>query len=61
MATFSRRQLWWHNNFDYPRSIGGINMRPAEAHWLYRWSHSIPLPDQGLTVGDGATVEIVES
>ncbi|HLE51319.1 MAG TPA: L,D-transpeptidase [Anaerolineales bacterium] len=28
---------YWHNNFGAPMSRGCVNMRPAEAKWLFRW------------------------
>ncbi|MBN1439861.1 MAG: L,D-transpeptidase [Anaerolineales bacterium] len=30
---------YWHNDFGRPRSHGCINLRPADALWLYRWSN----------------------
>jgi hypothetical protein len=39
---------YWHNNFGHPMSHGCINMRTADAEWVYNWS----------TVG--TTVEIVK-
>jgi len=29
---------YWHDNFGVPMSRGCINMRPAEAKWLFRWA-----------------------
>lgn len=35
---------YWHNDFGRPRSHGCINLSPAAALWLYRWtSPSVPL------------------
>jgi hypothetical protein len=28
---------YWHNDFGRPHSHGCINLRPADARWLYRW------------------------
>jgi hypothetical protein len=28
---------YWHDNFGMPMSHGCVNMRTAEARWLYRW------------------------
>jgi hypothetical protein len=32
---------YWHNDYGQPRSHGCINMSPAGAKWLYRWTHPI--------------------
>jgi lipoprotein-anchoring transpeptidase ErfK/SrfK len=32
---------YWHNDFGLPRSHGCINLTPAAAKWLYRWTHPI--------------------
>lgn len=29
---------YWHDNYGTRMSSGCVNMRPAEAHWLYRWT-----------------------
>ena len=29
---------YWHNNFGHPMSHGCVNMRPAEAQWLYNFT-----------------------
>ena len=29
---------YWHNDFGRPKSRGCINMRPADAKWLFRWT-----------------------
>jgi hypothetical protein len=29
---------YWHNNFGFPMSHGCVNMRNADALWLFRWS-----------------------
>ncbi len=29
---------YWHDNYGVPMSHGCINMRPAEALWLFRWA-----------------------
>ena len=29
---------YWHNNFGRPMSHGCVNMRTADAQWLYNWS-----------------------
>jgi lipoprotein-anchoring transpeptidase ErfK/SrfK len=29
---------FWHNDFGKPRSHGCVNLSPAAAHWIYRWT-----------------------
>ncbi|MBP7691735.1 MAG: L,D-transpeptidase [Anaerolineales bacterium] len=29
---------YWHNDFGRPKSRGCINLRPADAQWLFRWT-----------------------
>ncbi len=29
---------YWHNNYGTPQSHGCINLTPAAAKWIYRWS-----------------------
>jgi len=29
---------YWHNNFGHPMSHGCINLKRADAAWLYRWA-----------------------
>ena len=29
---------YWHNNFGYPMSHGCVNMKNADAKWLFRWT-----------------------
>jgi hypothetical protein len=30
---------WWHNNFGEPMSHGCVNVCPADAKWIFRWTH----------------------
>ena len=51
---------YWHNDFGHPRSHGCVNVRPADAQWVYRWS--MPVADYGeglLIVEEGGTPVIV--
>lgn len=32
---------YWHNDFGTPRSHGCINMSPAAAKWVFRWTHPL--------------------
>ena len=40
---------YWHNDYGMPRSHGCINMTPAAAKWLYRWTHPV-VPKNELEV-----------
>ncbi len=42
---------YWHDNFGVPMSRGCVNMRPAEARWLFRWALPIALPREFETPG----------
>lgn len=37
---------YWHNDYGRPRSHGCINLTPAAAQWLYRWTLPIVPPHQ---------------
>jgi lipoprotein-anchoring transpeptidase ErfK/SrfK len=54
---------YWHNNFGIQMSHGCINMRPAEARWLFRWTYPIfevPVTDRGMWEkrGRGTQVDV---
>ena len=36
--------VYWHNNFGRKMSSGCINLRYADAEWLWRWTLSEPYP-----------------
>ena len=42
---------YWHDNFGVPMSRGCVNMRPAEARWLFRWSRPVCPPKVFETPG----------
>jgi hypothetical protein len=51
---------YWHNNFGRPRSHGCINLSPAAARWLYRWTLPAVPADQSFVFEPGGTpVDIV--
>ena len=54
---------YWHNDYGRPRSHGCINLRSADAKWLYRWSrpHVPPETDYLHRPGEGTRVQIVSS
>jgi lipoprotein-anchoring transpeptidase ErfK/SrfK len=47
---------YWHNNFGAPMSRGCVNMRPADAQWLYRWMTPVAGPDEWEARGRGTQV-----
>ncbi len=50
---------YWHNDFGAPRSHGCVNMTPAAAKWLYRWtSPVVPAEEQEVWVSYGTEVNI---
>jgi lipoprotein-anchoring transpeptidase ErfK/SrfK len=40
---------YWHNDFGRPRSHGCINLTPAAAKWIYRWTLPVALPDTQMS------------
>jgi len=54
---------YWHNNFGLQMSHGCINMRNADAKWLFRWTtpafaEKIESPDDWQKTGFGTRVDI---
>ena len=49
---------YWHNDFGTPMSHGCVNMRTAEAKWLYRWTLPEVEHDKILRIGRGTDVRI---
>ncbi len=54
---------YWHNDYGRPRSHGCVNLTPAAAKFIYRWSY--PVVPYGTPYlyepGQGTPVEIVSS
>jgi hypothetical protein len=52
---------YWHNDFGRPRSHGCINLTPAAAKWIFRWTQPVALPGiQDVYENYGTRVDIVE-
>lgn len=52
---------YWHNDFGRPRSHGCINLTPAAAKWIYRWTLPVvPPQEQFVYEKIGTSVDIVE-
>lgn len=49
---------YWHNNFGWQMSHGCVNMRNAEAKWLFRWTTPVSEPTAVETTGYGTAVHI---
>ena len=43
-GAYAFHSAFWHDRFGRPRSHGCVNLAPADAKWLYRWSGP-DLPD----------------
>jgi hypothetical protein len=49
---------YWHDNFGVPMSHGCVNMRMADAKWLFRWTRPLAAPVRETTIGYGTMVHI---
>ena len=49
---------YWHDNFGSPISHGCVNMRNADAQWIYRWSNPTAHPSDWHITGHGTLVRI---
>lgn len=54
---------YWHNDYGTPRSHGCVNLRPADAKFLYRWTSPLVPPETQYLYqpGQGTAVQIVSS
>ncbi len=46
---------YWHNDYGKPRSHGCINLTPADAKWIYRWTLPEVPADQEIRNADHGT------
>ena len=52
---------YWHNDYGRPRSHGCINLTPAAAKWIYRWTlPNVPLYEDSVYENFGTVVDIFE-
>jgi lipoprotein-anchoring transpeptidase ErfK/SrfK len=51
---------YWHNNFGTPMSHGCVNLRNADALWLFRWTDPVFQPGSWYQQGSGTLVQINE-
>lgn len=54
---------YWHNDYGRPRSRGCVNLKPADAKFLYRWTRPVvPLGvDYLYRPGEGTQVQVTTS
>ncbi len=54
---------YWHNDYGRPRSHGCVNLSPADAKFIYRWTSPVVPPDIQYLYkpGEGTSVDIVSS
>ena len=52
---------YWHNDYGRPRSHGCINLIPAAAKWIYRWTlPNVPPYEERIYENFGTIVDIYE-
>ena len=54
---------YWHNDFGHPRSHGCVNLSPAAAKWLFRWTKPVVEPKDAFVYDifhRGTQVQIME-
>lgn len=49
---------FWHDNFGHRMSHGCVNMRNADALWLFRWTDPVYSPDDWYVNGMGTLIQI---
>ncbi|MFH1186513.1 MAG: L,D-transpeptidase family protein [Chloroflexota bacterium] len=54
---------YWHNDYGRPRSRGCVNLRPADAKFIYRWTRPAVPPDTPYLYrpGEGTRVNVSTS
>ena len=50
---------YWHDNYGKPMSRGCVNMRPADAKWLFRWTQPVSKPDEWFRDDVGTAVQVI--
>jgi lipoprotein-anchoring transpeptidase ErfK/SrfK len=50
---------FWHDNFGRRMSHGCVNMRNADALWLFRWTDPVYDPSNWYTNGVGTLIQVV--
>lgn len=61
LSGISFHGTYWHNDFGKPRSHGCINLSPAAARWIYRWSNPpVPYGEHTWSKEEGTQVDVVD-
>ena len=47
---------YWHNDYGRPRSHGCVNLTPAAAKWIYRWTNPVVPPEKQRMVKSFGTI-----
>lgn len=50
---------YWHDNFGHRMSHGCVNMRNAEALWLFRWTDPVYEPTSWYVNGLGTLIQVI--
>ena len=61
LSGISFHGTFWHNDYGRPRSHGCINLTPADALWVYRWTDPvIPLSSETWDDKTGTQVDVID-
>lgn len=61
LSGISFHGTFWHNDYGRPRSHGCINLTPADALWIYRWTNpAVPLTSETWEDKTGTRVDIID-
>ena len=58
LSGYAFHGTYWHDNFGTPMSRGCVNMRIAEAKWLFGWARPLHEKENISTAGHGTQVVI---
>lgn len=61
LSGISFHGTFWHNDYGRPRSHGCLNLTPADALWIYRWTDpAVPLSSETWDDKVGTRVDVVD-
>jgi hypothetical protein len=58
VAGVATHGTYWHTNYGMTMSHGCVNLRPADAKWIFRWSTPIAKAEDWETRGYGTLVRV---